>query len=326
MKFVINPGHGGSDPGAQGNGIKEKDLNLMVALKLGSLLQARGIEVYYTRTTDKPLTLEQRSNYIVQVKPDAALDLHHNAYNGQARGIETYRSAFNAKSKKLAEKVHPELVKAFPDMPNRGIKTRLYPGRSDWDYYHMIREPQRKAGIPVIITEAGFIDNTQDAAIMKRAGFSDLEAEALARGICAYLGVAWDKAGAPAASSPTTSNGALYRVQIGAYAVKANAEATLKKAQAAGFKDAFIVEPAGGSSPAPVPVPEPKHAPAPTPTIKIGSKVKIKKGAKDYNGTQLASFVYSTVYDVIQISGDRVVIGLGKAVTAAVHKKDLIVV
>lgn len=99
-----------------------------------------------------------------------------------------------------------------------------------------------------------------------------------------------------------TSSG-LYRVQIGAFAVRANAEATLKKAQAAGFKDAFIVEPAGGSSPAPVPVPEPKHAPAPTPTIKIGSKVKIKKGAKDYNGTQLASFVYSTVYDVIQISG-----------------------
>lgn len=122
-----------------------------------------------------------------------------------------------------------------------------------------------------------------------------------------------------------TSSG-LYRVQIGAFAVRANAEATLKKAQAAGFKDAFIVEPAGGSSPAPVPVPEPKHAPAPTPTIKIGSKVKIKKGAKDYNGTQLASFVYSTVYDVIQISGDRVVIGLGKAVTAAVHKKDLILV
>lgn len=319
-KFVINPGHGGSDPGAQGNGIKEKDLNLMVALKLGSLLQARGIEVYYTRTTDKPLTLEQRSNYIVQVKPDAALDLHHNAYNGQARGIETYRSAFNAKSKKLAEKVHPELIKGL-GMADRGIKTKLYPNRSDWDYYHMIREPQRKAGIPVIITEAGFIDNTQDAAIMKRADFSDLEAEALARGICAYLGVAWDKQ--EAAPDPET----LYRVQIGAFAVRANAEACLKKAQAAGFKDAFIVEPAGGSSltpPAPAPAPEPKPAPAPTPTLKVGSKVKVKAGAKDYNGVQLASFVYGRTYDVIQISGDRVVIGQGGQVTAAVRKKDLI--
>lgn len=318
-KFVINPGHGGSDPGAQGNGIKEKDLNLMVALKLGSLLQARGIEVYYTRTTDKPLTLEQRSNYIVQVKPDAALDLHHNAYNGQARGIETYRSAFNAKSKKLAEKVHPELIKGL-GMADRGIKTKLYPNRSDWDYYHMIREPQRKAGIPVIITEAGFIDNTQDAAIMKRAGFSDLEAEALARGICAYLGVAWDKAKAPATPA---SNSTLYRVQVGAYAVKANAEAALKKVQAAGFKDAFITvtgESAAAVAPAPTPAPKPE------PSLKVGSKVRVKKGAKDYNGTQLASFVYTRTYDVIQISGDRVVIGQGGTVTAAVCKKDLILV
>ena len=117
------------------------------------------------------------------------------------------------------------------------------------------------------------------------------------------------------------------RLQIGAFAVRANAEACLKKAQAAGFKDAFIVEPAGGSSltpPAPAPAPEPK--PAPAPTLKVGSKVKVKAGAKDYNGTQLASFVYTRTYDVIQISGDRVVIGQGGQVTAAVRAKDLTLV
>ena len=134
---------------------------------------------------------------------------------------------------------------------------------------------------------------------------------------------------AAAAKAPATpaSNGTLYRVQIGAYAVKANAEAALKKARAAGFKDAFIVEPAGGSSlTPPAPAPAPKPAPAPTPTLKVGSKVKVKAGAKDYHGTQLASFVYGRTYDVIQISGDRVVIGQGGQVTAAVRAKDLILV
>lgn len=177
MKFVINPGHGGSDPGACGNGIREKDVNLAVALALGPMLEARGIEVFYTRRTDTTLTLKQRSVYIIKVKADAALDLHHNGSTStSARGLEAYRSLFNSKSQKLAEKVHPELVKAFPDMPNRGIKTRLYPGRSDWDYYHMIREPHRQAGIPVIITETGFMTNAQDAAIMKRADFAKRQA------------------------------------------------------------------------------------------------------------------------------------------------------
>ncbi len=62
------------------------------------------------------------------------------------------------------------------------------------------------------------------------------------------------------------------------------------------------------------------------PSLKVGSKVRVKKGAKDYNGVQLASFVYGRTYDVIQVSGDRVVIGEGKAVTAAVRLKDLTLV
>jgi hypothetical protein len=71
----------------------------------------------------------------------------------------------------------------------------------------------------------------------------------------------------------------------------------------------------------------PAAAPAPAkPAIKKGSKVKVKAGAKDYDGRTLASFVYGRAYDVIQITGDRVVIGQGKTVTAAVRLKDLTLV
>ncbi len=323
-KFVINPGHGGTDPGAQGHGIREKDLNLTVALALVPLLTARGIDVQLTRTGDITRSLEQRSNYIINARPDAALDLHHNAYSDPAaRGIESFRSLFNAGSKALAEKMHPQLIASL-GMANRGIKTRLYPGRSDWDYYHMIRECHRGAGIPVALTESGFVSSPVDAAIMKRANFAALQAEALAKGICAYLGVEWERAPAPAA--PPTS-GTLYRVQIGAYAVKANAEACLARAVSAGFKDAFITATGTAAAAAPTPAPAPTTAPKPAaPAIKVGSRVKVKAGAKDYNGKTLASFVFSTTYDVIQISGDRVVIGQGKVVTAAVWLKDLILV
>ena len=62
---------------------------------------------------------------------------------------------------------------------------------------------------------------------------------------------------------------------------------------------------------------------SPSKTIKKGSKVRVKNGAKTYDGGGLASFVYSTTYDVLEVSGDRVVIGIGSAVTAAVHSSDL---
>ena len=58
-------------------------------------------------------------------------------------------------------------------------------------------------------------------------------------------------------------------------------------------------------------------------SIKVGDRVKVKSGAKDYNGTKLSSAVYSNIYNVIQINGDRVVIGKGSVVTAAVNKSNL---
>jgi hypothetical protein len=109
--------------------------------------------------------------------------------------------------------------------------------------------------------------------------------------------------------------GNLYKVQVGAFGVKANADAMMQKLKAAGF-DAFITTESGTA----VAI----EAPKPVAEIKVGSKVMVKSGAKTYTGGSLSSFVYKTVYDVIQINGDRVVIGLGKAVTAAVNKSDLI--
>lgn len=58
-------------------------------------------------------------------------------------------------------------------------------------------------------------------------------------------------------------------------------------------------------------------------SIKVGDRVKVKSGAKDYNGTKLSSAVYSNIYNVIQINGDRVVIGKGSVVTAAISKSNL---
>lgn len=107
----------------------------------------------------------------------------------------------------------------------------------------------------------------------------------------------------------------LYKVQVGAFSVKANADAMAAKLKAKGF-DVYITTESG--------TPVAAEAPKPIAEIKVGSKVMVKSGAKTYTGGNLSSFVYKTVYDVLQINGNRVVIGLGKSVTAAVKKGDLI--
>ena len=111
----------------------------------------------------------------------------------------------------------------------------------------------------------------------------------------------------------TSTSKTLYKVQIGAFSAKSGAETTMKKAKTAGF-DAIIVK-SGGST-----------TKTSTPSIKVGSTVKVKNGAKTYDGVSLASFVYSRNHKVSEISGNRVVITYNGDVVAAVKKSDLIIV
>ncbi len=90
---VIDPGHGGKDPGAVGRkGLKEKDINLSVGLKLGKILEKKqGMKVIYTRTKDKFVPLNKRTQLANSKKADLFISIHTNASKKRAvRGIETY--------------------------------------------------------------------------------------------------------------------------------------------------------------------------------------------------------------------------------------------
>lgn len=104
--------------------------------------------------------------------------------------------------------------------------------------------------------------------------------------------------------------GGYYKVQVGAFSKKANAEAMLAKLKAAGYSDAFITTGSGGTAA----------------SVKVGSKVRLKQGAKTYDGKSLASFVYNRDHVVKEISGDRAVITYGGVVVAAVKLSDLTLV
>lgn len=117
---VLDAGHGGSDPGAVANGLKEKDINLDVTLKVKAYLESKGVAVYLTRSGDTNPTLTQRAQVCNDKKPYMMVSIHTNA--GGGTGPEAYYSAyFKTKSTSLAT-VLPSTISSYTSMRNRGAK------------------------------------------------------------------------------------------------------------------------------------------------------------------------------------------------------------
>ena len=211
---------GGSDPGAVANNIKEKDLNLSIALACRDELEKHGISVKMSRTKDENDTLSDEIKECNAFFPDLAVDIHNNAGGGD--GAEVFYHYGGGKSKTLAENVLSEIVKVGQN--SRGAKIRK--NANGKDYYGFIRQ----TSCPAIIIECAFVDNASDLQILATESKRKAMGVAIAKGILKTLGIEYEG-----------ERGTLYRVQVGAYLVKANAEAMQKKIKAVGF-DAFIVK------------------------------------------------------------------------------------
>ncbi len=218
MKVFIGVGHGGSDPGAVANGVKEKDLNLSIALACKDELKRHGVEVKLSRSKDENDTLSEEIKECNAFSPDLAVDIHNNAGGGD--GAEAFYHYGGGKSKTLAENILAEIVKVGQN--SRGAKIRK--NSSGKDYYGFIRE----TSCPAVIVECAFVDNASDLKILATEGDRQKVGQAIAKGILKTMGV-------------EIQGERLYRVQVGAYLLKSNAEEMKKKIKAVGF-DAFIVK------------------------------------------------------------------------------------
>ena len=219
MKVFIGVGHGGSDPGAVANNIKEKDLNLSIALACRDELVRHGVSVKMSRYKDEYDPIGEEVNECNAYGPDLAVDIHNNAGGGD--GGEVFYSHLGGKGKTLAENILAEIVKTGQN--SRGIKTRV--NSQGKDYYAFIRNTT----CPATIVECCFIDNASDLQILSTEGKRKEMGVAIAKGILKTLGVAYQ------------SEKGYWKVQVGAYLYKENAEAMQKKIKAVGF-DAFIVK------------------------------------------------------------------------------------
>lgn len=164
-KICIDAGHGGSDPGAVGNGLRESDINLDIALKLRSLLNADTNDnsgggswrVIMVRTGDSTVSLSSRTAYANSNGANRFVSIHANAFsNPSANGTETFRytsGSSNSRSMQLA--IHDELVDAT-GLRDRGAKTA--------NFYVL-----RYTSMPAMLSEQGFVSNAGDAAVLASA-------------------------------------------------------------------------------------------------------------------------------------------------------------
>ena len=218
-RVFLGVGHGGKDPGAVSNGFYEKDLNLSIAMACQSGLIRHGVVVGMSRTTDENDDLSEEISECNSFNPDLAIDIHNNAGGGD--GAEVYHHSGGGTSKILAVNILDEIVKVGQN--SRGAKVRK--NASGTDYYGFIRTTKA----PAVIVECAFVDNAKDMQILDTEDERKAMGVAIAKGVLRTLGIAY--------KDPTTT---LYRVQVGAFRNKSNAEQMLTKLKKDGY-EGFIV-------------------------------------------------------------------------------------
>jgi N-acetylmuramoyl-L-alanine amidase len=173
---VIDPGHGGRDVGAVGNGIYEKNVVLPIALQLGRALQQLGYSVVYTRTNDVELDLEPRVQMADNVKGDVFVSIHANSLATRAAevsGIETYHSRGSTLGQQLASAVHQQIIAATGAV-DRGVRG---------SGFYVVRN----TSMPAILVETGFVTNPQEAAKLNNPAYQENIAAAIARGVDQFM-------------------------------------------------------------------------------------------------------------------------------------------
>lgn len=166
--IVLDPGHGGSDPGTSYNGVKEKDINLKIALYAKQELETyKNVKVIMTRSTDTYPSLIERSQIAANYNADFFISIHCNMLASKTRAIngsEVYASLnpnFSVSTARMGNLVIGELTKV--GMTNRGVKTVR--GDNGADYYAVIRNTVAK-GIPAILIEEGYLSGSVDYGVL----------------------------------------------------------------------------------------------------------------------------------------------------------------
>lgn len=172
--IVIDPGHGGSDPGAVYQGVYEKDINLDIALRLKKVLEDNGAKVLMTRESDIYVNLYARAGMANEINADLFVSIHCNSsLNPQTSGVQTLYFPTMEK-KRFAEVIQKSMVEAL-GITDLGIVERTA--------LVVIRE----TNMPSCIIEVAFMSNPKDLSLLMDPNFRQKAAEGIFKGILRFL-------------------------------------------------------------------------------------------------------------------------------------------
>lgn len=174
--IVVDPGHGGFDPGAIGySGLQEKDVNLNIALKVRNYLLKDGYRVLMTREDDRFISLKQRVEKANTSKADLFVSIHINASSSEfSEGTETFLAPNKIdSSSSLAKTIQQELVDEL-NLYDRGVKE---------ENLYVIKYTD----MPAVLIEVGFISNPHEESLLESEIYRDRAARAIYRGITNYI-------------------------------------------------------------------------------------------------------------------------------------------
>ncbi|MBE9149261.1 N-acetylmuramoyl-L-alanine amidase [Coleofasciculus sp. LEGE 07092] len=171
---IVDPGHGGKDPGAIGiGGVQEKNVILPISQEVAAILEQQGIQAVLTRSSDYFVTLQGRVDMAEQARADLFVSIHANAISlsrPDVNGLETY---YYSSGQGLAQTVHNSILQSV-DVDNRGVRqARFY--------------VLRKSSMPAILVEVGFLTGREDSAKLSNPAYRSQIAQAIARGILQYI-------------------------------------------------------------------------------------------------------------------------------------------
>ncbi|WP_270577986.1 N-acetylmuramoyl-L-alanine amidase family protein [Caldibacillus thermoamylovorans] len=202
VKIFIDPGHGGSDPGAVANGLKEKDLTLAICKKIrDKLANYEGVQVKLSRESDTSLSLKQRTDMANAWGADYLISVHINAGGGTGFESYTYNASYNGKQETNRKRsiLHAEIMRQLNGVRDRGMKEANL---------HMVRESRMES----VLTENLFIDNVNDATLLKQDNFLDKIAQGHVNGLAVIFGL---KQKAQSQPAPQPQAGDTYVVKSG---------------------------------------------------------------------------------------------------------------
>lgn len=184
---VLDPGHGGSDPGKVGaNAVEEKNVNLQIAMKTKKLLEKEGVRVIMTRDGDQDLAGDSDHNRKVQdmkarvklindAMPALTVSIHQNSYQDPAvKGAQVFYYSHSKEAERAAEILKQALL-TVEESGSREKKAA--------DSYYLLK----KTEVPVVIVECGFLSNPEEAKRLTDSSYQKKLAKAVAQGILTCL-------------------------------------------------------------------------------------------------------------------------------------------